>query len=769
MKRIFIILSFAALAAACVKESAEPTEVGDDVCFMTQTPCVTKVAYSEDADVVHLSWVKDDAVGLYSVCDSPMASNCKYLADASAGATAFHFAGRANRIRWESETEAHDFYAYYPYNAAAGNDFSAVMVDVPAVQKQDGADNMDHVAAYDFMWSSSKGRVKSDEPVSFVFHHKFAVMDLALNTKGKILIEKVIFRVMGKEDAVVGFTGGKFDLDEGILDLSSAHTSSSVAVDCGFTSAVGGVKHIYAVINPGHEGETFQIALVVKGEEKVIYEKAVPQGGFPAGKYISVSASYEPKESECVEIKNLSELESSNCYVVTQADKSYRFKADVMGNGYIPSELGSAVPSASIAPQSVLVLWYNTVQTNNNWVDACPIDMTSLGLSDGYIYFDTPKTFVNGNMVIAAFKEKGVTYDNITIDESGTINNATILWSWHIWAVENMDLEAEALKLTYTADDQSKTEFTVMDRNLGALLNGKQLTDGDKSKGFAAAATLGNCYQWGRKDPFPQVADYGNYWPARYSEKIICTPTYTPIKALQRTATGGNNTPKRQLFVADYTKNNNGGGGTAIEGCLHKFDNSTVTFAQAINMAAQYPYKFFKGAACHSYDKHWFPNNPESDPWKYIWGDYDFNDGIAIKKTIYDPCPAGWTLWQEETINAFVQNGSATATVAPLSYGVNASHGLMVAGSYFGYNGGGRQQDMSFAYNSPFKVCAYACPIALTSGTASDRYNHKILRNVVWKSPSNAADSKISVAVSDLKNSNPQPAQGYTVRCIKHN
>ena len=52
MKRIFIILSFAALAAACVKESAEPTDVGDDVCFMTQTPCVTKVAYSEDADVV---------------------------------------------------------------------------------------------------------------------------------------------------------------------------------------------------------------------------------------------------------------------------------------------------------------------------------------------------------------------------------------------------------------------------------------------------------------------------------------------------------------------------------------------------------------------------------------------------------------------------------------------------------------------------------------------------------------------------------------------
>lgn len=756
MKRIFIILSFAALAAACVKENAEPTYVGDDVCFMTQTPCVTKVAYSEDADVVHLSWVKDDAVGLYSVCGSPLASNCKYLADASAGATAFHFAGRANRIRWESETEAHDFYAYYPYNAAVGNDFSAVIVDVPAVQKQDGADNMDHVAAYDFMWSSSKGRVKSDEPVSFVFHHKFAVMDLALNTKGKILIEKVIFRVKGKADAVVGFTGGKFDLDEGILDLSSAHTSSSVAVDCGFTSAVGGVKHIYAVINPGHEGETFQIALVVKGEEKVIYEKAVPQGGFPAGKYISVSASYEPKESECVEIKNLSELESSNCYVVTQADKSYRFKADVMGNGYIPSELGSVVPSASIAPQSVLVLWYNTVQTSNKWVDACPIDMTSLGLSDGYVYFDTPKTFVNGNMVIAAFKEKGVTYDNITIDESGTINNATILWSWHIWAVDNMDLEAEALKLTYTADDQSKTEFTVMDRNLGALINGKTIDSSD-SYGYLSAAALGNTYQWGRKDPFPQVADYGNFWPLRHSTKILMTPTYTPIKALQRTATQGTNSPEKQLFLMNYDKWASNGA-PAIDACLHKFDMETLTFAQALKDAASYPYKHFLGAGSQYYDKHWFPNNPQTDPWKYIWGDYDVNDGVAIKKTIYDPCPAGWTLWQEETVHAFVQQGAATASIA------KSNHGLMVAGSYFGYNGGGRQQDMNFAYATPFVICGYACPIGLTSGTASDRYDHKILRNIVWKSPSNADNSKISVT----SNSNDAGvAQGYTVRCIK--
>lgn len=43
----------------------------------------------------------------------------------------------------------------------------------------------------------------------------------------------------------------------------------------------------------------------------------------------------------------------------------------------------------------------------------------------------------------------------------------------------------------------------------------------------------GNYYQWGRKDPFPSIADYCNYWPCQYANTLIGTPTYTPIVALR--------------------------------------------------------------------------------------------------------------------------------------------------------------------------------------------------------------------------------------------
>jgi hypothetical protein len=761
MKHLYKILFFALVLTGCAKDEVIPEDnPGDAVAFASGIEQDTKVSYSPESDAVRMSWTKGDAIGIYSVCaDVPDAINTMYVADLSEEVSSFTFASPIHRIKWKSDTESHDFYAYYPYGERVGNDFTSVRVSVPAVQIQPSADNVAHISQAHFMWASKVDVVRSDDPVTFTFNHAFSVIDLELFTDQKIVVEKVIFRIKDKSDAVLAFTDGSFDLADGTLDLAGAQTTSSVTVECGFTSSPGSSKHIYALINPGHAGEVMQISLVVKGEEKLICEKAVPEEGFVAGQYVETVASYSPEAGETVEITDLSAVETANCYVITKPGTAYKFKATVKGNGHVPSELSSVVPSADLATASVLVLWYNTRQSSTDWLDACPIDISSLSLADGYIHFDTPAEFVSGNLVIAAFAEEGVNYDNITLDENGCINNATLLWSWNIWAVEDMDLETEAIKVTYTADNQTVTEFTVMDRNLGALINGKTLTKSDPS-GLGAAAALGNTYQWGRKDPIPQVADYGNFWPLKYSTKLLMTPTYTPIKALQRTAGQATGSPEKQLFVMDYDKMGSAGA-PAIEACLHQFDKTSVTFAQAINDAARLPYKNFKGAGSQTYDKHWFPNNPQVDPWKHIWGDKDVDDGIAIKKTIFDPCPAGWTLWQEETVKAFVQQGAETASVAA------NGHGLLVAGSYFGYNGGGRQPDMNFAYSTPFVPCGYACPIGLTSGTASDRYNNKILRNFQWLSPKEAKYDPDQVITINNDSRDAGVAMGYSVRCIK--
>ena len=65
---------------------------------------------------------------------------------------------------------------------------------------------------------------------------------------------------------------------------------------------------------------------------------------------------------------------------------------------------------------------------------------------DGLVYFKTPKTFVNGNAVIAALNESG-----------------EIIWSWNIWAVEGWDADATSRKAgatrSWTATSEPCSDF----------------------------------------------------------------------------------------------------------------------------------------------------------------------------------------------------------------------------------------------------------------------------------------------------------------------
>ena len=128
--------------------------------------------------------------------------------------------------------------------------------------------------------------------------------------------------------------------------------------------------------------------------------------------------------------------------------------------------------------------------------------------SDGYISFKTADTFKEGNAVIAAKDEAG-----------------NILWSWHIWLVED---EIKEHEYAFGAG-------TLMDRNLGAT-----------SAVPGEIEAFGLLYQWGRKDPFlgsSSKSDDPNYtgdialstivWPDYYKtegEDVLDLSIASPIQ-----------------------------------------------------------------------------------------------------------------------------------------------------------------------------------------------------------------------------------------------
>ena len=101
-------------------------------------------------------------------------------------------------------------------------------------------------------------------------------------------------------------------------------------------------------------------------------------------------------------------------------------------------------------------------------------------LRDGKVSFyvgadsDDEEKIKEGNAVIGAYDAGG-----------------TMIWSWHIWAV---NYNPETSKVLFNG-------YNMMDRNLGALANDNSTTD-------KILASYGLYYQWGRKDPFIGPASY---------------------------------------------------------------------------------------------------------------------------------------------------------------------------------------------------------------------------------------------------------------------
>lgn len=168
-----------------------------------------------------------------------------------------------------------------------------------------------------------------------------------------------------------------------------------------------------------------------------------------------------------------------------------------------------------------------------------------------------------------------------------------VIWSWHIWITD------EPKDVTYTVNGQS---IVLLDRNLGATA-----AESDSE----LLETYGLYYQWGRKDPSmgPKVTPYlpQSTETATYYDYYGDPWNYTGVVTLARpTVRDGVENPMYLMMPSDF---------------------SMTTY---------------------QYD--WLYTNIDN-----LWGDYDHSTGVNYRrqKTIYDPCPFGYMVPQDEITTLF--------------------------------------------------------------------------------------------------------------------
>ncbi|MBE6208610.1 MAG: fimbrillin family protein [Rikenellaceae bacterium] len=328
----------------------------------------------------------------------------------------------------------------------------------------------------------------------------------------------------------------------------------------------------------------------------------------------------EPVEPEPEpEVVDLSATATSNCYIVNAPATEYKFKATVKGNGYAPM----AGETAEIAPTKARMLWAQSgmTMTAGDGDDAWPsglgdagaldmIDYTTVELKDGYVHFTTGEEMVNGNAVIAVTNDEG-----------------TILWSWHLWMLNDYDPAVEDYYVT-----TNNTNVYMMDRNLGATATPKNGVDTNNEW----LGARGYYYQWGRKDPF---ASHNAKWNG-YETRIY---VYDENGEPQKYDAEGNPSAEGEVDWI-YVKYS---GYTAFPRVsASNIPNAGDVYA-SVAYAVANPMTYLTGGASYMWtagtDEHIVSG--ATNEWGKLWGNqkegYSRWDKEGVK-TMYDPCPAGY-------------------------------------------------------------------------------------------------------------------------------
>ena len=633
-----IALSAAALLlAACTKdftaEPAIPADNGYAVQVVAASPD-TRTAFEDTESKLAVSWAKSDAIGIsVNVAGTTTSANVRYLAADSAANSAFEPADPAtSTAKWQDETSAHDFYAYYPYSDGSTNP-AALPVSVPAAQVQSRAGDMSHLSA-DFLWAASKNRkMPEDKKVAFVFNHPAAILAIDITTdKGRLATSGIIVRCTDSNEAIAA-SGATIDItaDAPAIDCSAAQTSNEIRLSLGqqtyFTTE--NIGTLYVQILPGHAGKTLQVLAITDEEGEVLLaEKTIKGGGIPAGSTATLSITAEGSDIEIPTLIDLSQLGTANCYVVNTPDMEYKFRADVMGNGATTPNITPATlaPAAVRLYKQYIPSGFYKGGTEDGWSDDQMNKLVlrqsvTLEYEEGvpYVHFKTPAsdTFSAGNALICATDEE---------------NN--IIWSWHLWVTPDWRLGKD--DVTLTANEKC-AGTVMMNRNLGALSSGPKEASAYDAQTEASAA-VGLAYQWGRKDPFVYVG--------------VTQLSYNCINGYIQDADGTVRKIRNDGEVYGVWFN-------ADPVVLTESDAPTVQ--DAINKTIANPNVRYKCYA-NAYANPWAAtkaNAQQDDLYKSLWGNSTRADALGSGvKTIYDPCPVGYRVPDQNAFGFFTNDGT---------------------------------------------------------------------------------------------------------------
>ncbi len=470
-----------------------------------------------------------------------------------------------------------------------------------------------------------------------------------------------------------------------------------------------------------------------------------PPEKFQIGSHMGGASTSLGHGVRCIQDPNRGKLKDYSTQYITQAPELNYTNGLDNPNSYIVKNNQTASASTPITvkiPVSKAYSVYNQYLTDHKWPEGTQqfasviwSTITTVAEPENNNKGMINKIAMEGsgeNANIAVTLTPGVTGNAVVALHIGNSGSAQdpVYWSWHLW-IPNGDPEQNTV--TYTTEDVISTgshivnltntglpplTTTFMNRDLGAeyafpqeLINDPSLVN---NYGSIIKRTGGLHYQWGRKDPLP-VFFWVGY--SNVNQRIIAVAqtnnsngavTYPTILYRDDNYTSRYGYVKDYPYVADSDPLK-----------VNSTDKDYINTQKVLTYSVQNPLTFMankSGSGDWLTDKRFVA----TDRW-----------GHADKKSVFDPCPAGWRVpdhsfaygaWNDKTAKGTSPwyNGrvmDSDGTLGIVQHGVTNNNGYKDIATY--YKGTKLNSDTNtiaawFFTNPLYPIGAY--PINLVRG-----------------------------------------------------
>lgn len=560
MKKI-LYFSIAALAVAgCAKElqttEVENTQEPKALNTYTITAGIDAVKANLDEDL-NVLWQAKDSIGLV---DANGVITPAVLDEGSVGKSSGTFT-------YQAEAEIEAAYAYYPYTSTknvCNQKVEGTTLTISLAKDQNMSMDKACISKNNLIMAG-----KPDEDGKITFKNACAIARIKLSGKEnyarRVYLQTPDRKVSGEgtldlsSDAPVFVTAPVDEVKEVATSAKLAQRSTAVVVNPwngsdnrlhvtpeGTTATQEGVDPDVYVVLPAGEYTNLCIETLGNTDPSATAAATAVDLAKTSSATLTFNAGKIRTVNVCLDNPTATDLgKRANCFLIENTDGgNYCFTTEAGGTNYNTESKKQEIVAKSGYYSSLL------------WEDAQGLVTNVRNDNVGKKIYFTLTEGMKGNAVIALRARDG-----------------KIQWSWHIWVAGE------------TVEERTFGTNIFMDRNLGATAAVVVGTSAD---------ACGLNYQWGRKDPFPGIADFSA------SGSVNAKAVFPNIIKTQTSQNG-----------------------------------------QAITWATALPYVYIWGSA-NSGAEDWCNAIPQdNNQWGNV-GTSVYDPKNTKHKTIYDPCPYGY-------------------------------------------------------------------------------------------------------------------------------